>query len=229
MKEKVLKRTIMKRPISIILVFVIALTIIPGKSQNAHAALGFLETTASNATFYESGCLKSLDISIQADGFYAEAYGKIAIHSDATSYGWDNRYSSSDNQTTWPEAIDDPTMIAISDSEFKWSDGDRCTVTVTFADNKIPVNENKTYRMYLWTRAVRYGIYPDTEFPLLSTGDGGLKLGDTVIESSQTTHNHINNYGVTTTNTSNDTLTWYCSATDCTSGATSAETAKNLH
>ena len=160
------------------LALLMALTLVPMLSETVYAA-NFSKIEMSNPTFYESGCLKSLDVTIQANGSYADAYGKIGIHTGASQYTWSNRYISSSSCTEWPETISDSTLLGLSTSEFLWTDCKEHKVTVQFEDGKIPCNQEKTYVVHLWTRAQSYGIYTDATFDnLKTTADGKLSFGN---------------------------------------------------
>lgn len=147
-------------------------------------AVTFDKTIVNNTTFYPSGCLKSLNITVKASGNYATAYGKIAIHSGTTQYNFNRRYTS--NGAGWPESINDSSLIAISNNEFLWTDCKEHTVTVVFPDNKIPCDQAGTYYVYLWTRAQSYGVYPDWKFndTLTVSADGKIKFGSAEVPTS---------------------------------------------
>lgn len=179
MKEKTFKKGVKKRLLSIVLALVMMFTLIPISSRIAYAA-SFSKTEISNPTLYESGCLKTLDVTIQAiNEGYTPAYGKIGVHKEYSSYSWNNKYIESRDCTAWPETIEDPTMVGLSTTEFLWTDCKEHTVTVQFEDGKIPCDQEKTYIVYLWTRAQIIGIYPDYTFGALKTkADGKLSFGD---------------------------------------------------
>ena len=126
-------------------------------------------------TVYDSGCLKSLSLVIDADITYAEAYGRIAIHTQQSKYGWNNRYTY-DGTASWPDMPETGFLTWGSGDEFLWSDGAPHPVTVNFQDNVVNLKADGTYYVYLWTRSTRYGIYPDAlVYTLTSSGDGTLK------------------------------------------------------
>ena len=143
-------------------------------------AASFSKSEISNPTLYESGCLKTLDVTIQAiNEGYTPAYGRIGVHTEVSSYSYTNQYISSNNCTTWPETINDPTLVGLSTAEFLWTDCQEHTVTVQFEDGEIPCNQDKTYVVHLWTRAEIIGIYPDHTFGnLVTNANGKLFFGD---------------------------------------------------
>ena len=80
-----------KRVLCILLSLALVLGLIPEMSLTAYAADFYFEDCILDVELYPSGCLKSMNVKIVPEGNYAEAYGKIAIHSQATQYTWENR------------------------------------------------------------------------------------------------------------------------------------------
>lgn len=161
------------RLLSLVLSLVLVVGLMPVICLPGYAA-NFSTKTAGNFQYYSSGCLKSIDVTIQAaSGSYALAYGRIAVHKSKTSYGWENRYATAGN--SWPTSITDITVCALSnDAEFVWTDCNEHKVTVSFADNKVPMTAGKTYYIYLWTRSPDFGVYPDAligSFTVKENGD----------------------------------------------------------
>lgn len=149
------------------------------------------DNSISNCTTYSSGCLKSISITIDAVGSYATAYGKIAIHTQTSKYGWNNRWTY-DGSSSWPASIANDGFITWgSGNEFLWSDGNPHPVTVEFPDNVVNLNNNQTYYVYLWTRAPSYGIYPDALVYTLKTSGGKLtdSSGNVLVDGNSHTHN----------------------------------------
>ena len=83
MKEKMWKGKKLKKLISFLISFAIIMTSlwinpIPIMALNAVDE----SCTVSNPIFWDDGSLKSLTVSFQATGNYADAYGKIGIHKE---------------------------------------------------------------------------------------------------------------------------------------------------
>lgn len=149
-----------RRLLSLVLSLVLVVGLMPAIYLPGYAA-SFSTMTACNYEYYSpSGCLKSIDVTIQAvPDSYALAYGKIAVHTAETSYGWYNKYTGSGS--VWPSPINDPTLLALDTNEFQWTDCQLHTVTVSFSDNMVKMEPGTTYYVYLWTRSPTFGIYPD--------------------------------------------------------------------
>ena len=126
-------------------------------------------------TMYDSGCLKSLSLVIQAVGSYAEADGKIAIHTKTTDLSYSNPYLK--DGTAWPDTVTlDGFLTWGSGDSFTWTNNLSHPVTVNFRDNVVNLKAAGTYYVYLWTRSETYGVYPDAlVYTLTSSGDGTLK------------------------------------------------------
>lgn len=158
--------------------------------MEAKAAANFEAPIIEEITLHDSGCLKKITITIEAipmtEGSWNEAYGKIAIHNAETSYGYTNRVLTGKN-LEWP---DESTLIqgdrttigfAVSDKdksweadEFLWTDCDPHKITFEFADGKINLLDTANYYIYLWSRALEYGIYPDHLLGTIHTENGSL-------------------------------------------------------
>lgn len=83
--------------------------------------------------------------------------------------------SGAQNPSDWPNTVNKEGFIAFGNGdEFKWSDGNKCLVTVQFGENVIDLNATADYYIYLWTRAPSYGIYPNLQLRHLTTADGKL-------------------------------------------------------
>ena len=134
-----------------------------------------LSCTFGTITLYDSGCLKSMQMSIQDMASHATAVGKIAIYSQKSQYGWDNRYSYA-TDAQWPATVENDGFLAWGDGdEFTWTDRNKHDITVNFTDGAIPLSgKDATYYVYLWTRSTSYGIYPDAILTNLQVKNGQL-------------------------------------------------------
>ena len=64
-------------------------------------------------------------------------------------------------------------------SELLWTDLEEHSGKFTFEDNKISLaEEGKVYYVYLWTRAMKHGIYPDEVLAKLTVANGKLTITD---------------------------------------------------
>ncbi|MCI5501559.1 MAG: hypothetical protein MR409_06520 [Lachnospiraceae bacterium] len=183
------KKHIRKRILSIVLSLAMVITsIVWTKPQEAKAAN--FNNSMSGFEVYPSGCLKSMVITIHAVGTYATAYGKIAIHTQQSKYDWNNRWTYNGN-ASWPDSIENDGFVVWGEgAEFLWSDGKSYEINVSFNDGVVNLKEDKTYYVYLWTRATSYGIYPDALVYTLKTSGGKLtdSSGNTLVEAAN--HNH---------------------------------------
>lgn len=163
------------------LAFIIAAVMI-FTSVDVTAFAAEFNNSASDFQMYQSNCLKSMKITISPQGSYATAYGRIAIHTKESGYGWSNRYMKQSGITEWPsellnsipEDLKNDGMIAWGEgNEFEWTSGTN-TITVEFPDGVIDLNNTQEYYVYLWTRSANYGIYPDGLICKFKTQDGKL-------------------------------------------------------
>ena len=121
---------------------------------------------------YNSGCLKSMKITITPIGNYGAAMGRIGVHSAQSKFGWNNRYSY--DGSSWPATIENDNFICFADGdEFEWTSGTHI-VTVQFADGQVSLNESGSIYVHLWTRSTSYGIYNDALIGVLKTEDDKL-------------------------------------------------------
>lgn len=143
----------------------------------------FSYTVSDMQVYPDDGSLKSLKISIQSlYSGYAIAYGKIAILSAQTAY-YENEpwFDAATARQGWPTLTKfqakDPTVLAIGNGdEFRWTDGNRYTITVGFTKGQVPLKKTDTYYVYLITRQSSRGIYPDCLLTTLeSKGNGSLE------------------------------------------------------
>lgn len=178
-------------------------------------ALTAAKKEVKDLVLYPSGCLKSMTVVFQADGRYGTAYGKIGIQKQSTSMSYTNPYlpgSSAQTPNSWPDTVDREGFIAFgSGSEFLWSNGGECVVTVSFSDGAVDLNTTQDYYIYLWTRSATYGIYPDALLRHLKTEGGKLvdESGNTMVENK---HTHSWSTEWTTT----EDFHWHeCTVSDC--------------
>lgn len=166
-----------------------------------------ISASASNPQYYDSGCLKSLDISVKSQHSYATAYGKIAVHNGTSSYDYYHPYAS--NGASWPDLSGDRTFVALgSGAEFEWTDMQLHTMTVLFPDGQVQMNQNSTYPVYLWTRSTAYGVYPDKHVGDIRTNSAGLQFNNSNLGGNTPTVAHSHIWQITGDNT--DTLTATC-------------------
>ena len=184
-----------ERMLSIVLTFAMVVSLFVGIAPMEVQAAGFYTPIIDrdSITLYASGCLKDITITVQADGYYADAYGRIGIHNGASPYNWDNRFISS-GCNYWPEESEfvngDSTFVGFANgNEFLWTDGNPHTITFTFDDGKIDLSQTQNYNIYLWTRSSKYGVYTDALLGILKTEDGKLldDSGNTLFDSSTVT------------------------------------------
>ena len=195
------------RLLSLLLSLVLAVGMVSTMLPAACAYEADISASASNPQFYDSGCLKSLDISVKTQYIYATAYGKIAVHNGKSSYDYFNPYTS--NGASWPDLSGDPTFVALgSGAEFEWTDMKLHTMTVLFPDGQVQMNQNKTYPVYLWTRSTSYGVYPDKHVGDISTSSAGLEFNNGNLGGNTPTVTHSHIWQITGDNT--DTLTATC-------------------
>ena len=192
----------LKKMLGVLLCLVLLISLMPRTSIKIKAASFEFDNCISDTVLYPSGCLKSMKIKIVPNGSYAQAYGKIAIHSKKTQYNWENRYLNS-GQSDWSNVNDsalkssDGLVAWSAGSEFCWtnwntntSDGSNI-VTVNFNDGDINLNSTGTFYIYLWTRSSNYGIYTDGLIGTLNAGEGQLKVGETVVADTSTVDTSI--------------------------------------
>ena len=157
-----------------------------------------LPQTAKAATFQSSGCvsdvvidssgyLKSMKVAVVPSGNYATAYGKVAVHSKASAYDWDNRYIKT-GASNWNDVNN--AYLENNDGLMHWADGDEFVwtegphdVTIQFSNNEVYLNSSTPIDLYiyLWTRSPIYGIYTDGLISHLTVGNGAIKEGSTVV------------------------------------------------
>ena len=163
-----------------------------------------ISASVGNIQYYASGCLKSIDISVKAQSYYARAYGKIAVHNGTSAYDYYRPYNS--NGATWPNLSGDPTFVALGiGDEFEWTDMQLHTMTVSFQDGQVRMDQGGTYPVYLWTRSTNYGVYPDKCVGGIQVGNGGLSF---VTGGNNPGSAHTHSWQITGDNT--DTLTATC-------------------
>lgn len=189
------KKRILSFVLSLVMVCTVFAGIVPLKASAAEFAKIIVDTSAIE--LYESGCLKSIPITIQAelyDGMtaYQDAWGKIAIHNAESNFKYkpeENRYSL--DGTKWPEDYSrDTSLIRFAGGdEFLWSNCNPYGRTFTFVDGEINLLVNGTYYVYLWTRAPQFGVYPDKILATLTVSNGELKFGDDVLATVPKTYN----------------------------------------
>ncbi|MGN1179792.1 MAG: hypothetical protein ACI4SD_01160 [Suilimivivens sp.] len=189
MRAVISKKKLEKKICTVMLSIVLILTLAVWNRPLEIKAAGF-NNSISDFELYSSGCLKSMKITIDADGVYATAYGKIAIHTQPSRYGWNNRWTY-DGSSAWPSTITDDGFVTWgAGNEFLWSDGNPHEITVEFDDGVVNLNSQNTYYVYLWTRATSYGIYPDALVYTLKTQGGKLEdsSGNTLVQADTHTH-----------------------------------------
>ena len=94
--------------LSLLLSLVLVVGMVSTMLLTASAYEPNISASAGNTQYYDSGCLKSIDISVKALYEYADAYGKIAVHNGTSSYDYFHAYAS--NGAFWPELSGDPTL-----------------------------------------------------------------------------------------------------------------------
>ena len=189
MKEKMWKGKKLKKLISFLISFAIIMTSLWINPIPIMALTAVDEScTVSNPEFWDDGSLRSLTVSFQASGSYADAYGKIGIHKEISQKNWNSpAYTDNNGNKTWP-SLDllkegDTTLITISNKEeFLWTDCKKYEVTVTFTEGTVKEGD---FYIYLWTRSSRYGFYPDYKYSnILSIQDEKLTYGGTEVPSA---------------------------------------------
>ena len=161
-----------KRIISFVVTAAMVLSLMIANVSEVKAAN--FNNSIIGTTLYPSGCLESMTLSIKAAGNYATAYGKIAIHSAPSRYGWDNRWTKNGN-ASWPETVENDNFITWGEGEeFLWTDCQQHIIEVFFNDGDVNLSQNGDFHVYLWTRATAYGIYPDAHIYKLTVSDGQL-------------------------------------------------------
>ena len=161
-----------KRIISFVVTAAMVLSLMIANVSEVKAAN--FNNSIIGTTLYPSGCLESMTLSIKAAGNYATAYGKIAIHSAPSRYGWDNRWTKNGN-ASWPETVENDNFITWGEGEeFLWTDCQQHIIKVFFNDGDVNLRQNGDFHVYLWTRATAYGIYPDAHIYKLTVSDGQL-------------------------------------------------------
>lgn len=193
--------------LSLLLSLVLVVGMVSTMLLSASAFEPNISASAGNTQYYDSGCLKSIDISVKALYKYADAYGKIAVHNGTSSYDYFHAYAS--NGAFWPDLSGDPTFVALgSGGEFEWTDMKLHTMTVLFQDGQVKMDQNKTYPVYLWTRSTVYGVYPDKHIGDIKIGDEGLKFNNDFVDGNNSVVTHSHSWQITGDNT--DTLTAAC-------------------
>ncbi len=209
--EKKKRHSILKRAMAIALSLMLAFTGFQLTGLRAQAAEFNFDNCISDVIVNQSGYLKSMKVKIVPKEKYADAYGKIAVHSKESQYSFaiNKRYLNT-GQSDWTNVNDDDLkkdglLAWSSGAEFRWTDWNSSTndgsnvVNVEFSDNHINLNQDGTYYIYLWTRSSTYGIYPDVLLGTISAGNGKLISGGKEIEiSAQIT---LDNQGATTAGT----------------------------
>lgn len=200
-----------KRILSFVLSFVMMCTVFAGIAPLKASALDFEMLDVSNIKLYDSGCLKEITIKFKAaklpisstnpDGTYNDAFGRIAIHTALVDHSqWHYRepviktpeWPSKDTNGNIPaikDKINTFMGFAKGDDEFFWTDLRVCEDTFEFEDGKINLLVNGKYYVYLWTRALEYGVYPDALMATLEVGDGKLNFNGELLKEVPKTIN----------------------------------------
>lgn len=200
-----------KRILSFVLSLVMVCTVFAGIAPLKASALDFEMLNVSNIELYDSGCLKKLTIKFQAEklpisstnptGTYKDAYGRIAIHTALVDHSqWHYRHPVI-TEPVWPSKDNNGNIPAITneintfmgfakgDGEFFWTDLRVCEDTFEFEDGEINLLVNGKYYVYLWTRALEYGVYPDALMATLEVGDGKLNFNGELLKEVPKTFN----------------------------------------
>ena len=168
----IMRKITRTKVMSILLTFAMIFSLFIGNSSMKIYAADFQDPNVRNICLYNSGCLKSMEMTIAPIGTYGAATGRIGVHSAQSKFGWNNRYSY--DGSSWPATIENDNFICFADgAEFVWTSGTH-NVTVQFDDGQVSLKQSGSIYVHLWTRSTAYGVYPDALICVLKTEDGKL-------------------------------------------------------
>lgn len=151
-------------------------------------ALNLSELTIKDATYYDSGALKGLT----AEFYWKNASAKSRLvlmsktlrsageegtnssYGDFTNYGYyGKKFMSFDEVINWDNTYETFGIISYS-SESNISIDNKNTLSISFEENALPLDENKIYYVYMWTH-YNYFVYPDALICAIQVCDGAVK------------------------------------------------------
>lgn len=178
-----------KRILSVLLCLCMALALM---SVTALAALTATNIQVTDATYYDSGAVKSVTTKFGWD--QAGVTGRLVLmterlrskgeagtdssYGDFTNFGY---YAKNYNFETFDDVVKHDTdnnnvfgIISYTEEQAISSGTDNNEMSISFAETAIPLNKDATYYVYFWTK-YQEEYYPDNLILAFTVKNGGLK------------------------------------------------------
>lgn len=182
-----------KRVWSLVLSFAMMVTLFMWNGVEAKAAI-VENVVVSDIQKYDNGFLKSFNLSYyvgypSAGTPAPETPARVSVQTQPFADGdftENGDYASSHDYTDWPDVPGDCGFVTWNSGGFnRPASGNNHSITISFAENTIDLNETQTYYMYIWAYYDNYNsdIYPDAYVYEFTTGTGDF-TGSTTPPSS---------------------------------------------
>ena len=166
-----------KRMISLLLALALCLSLLP-----VMAMADAIDIRVTNATYYDSGALKSITATFGWSG--AETTCQLALmttelkpgadggHGDFTNFGnYANKHDTFKDVLADDERTGTFGIISYTNEQSTHAG----SATFTFNDTDIPLSVDKTYYVVVWTTWGSYGCYPDNLVCAIRVKDGKIE------------------------------------------------------
>ena len=154
--------------LALIMVFGLAVPAFAGPAENI---------VVSSAEYYDSGALKTLTTNFKWGLGYAGATCRLVLmttelqNEDFTNFGnYGSSFDDFEEVLSHDEANGTFGIVSYS-NEIETEMGETYNITFNFKETDIPLSQDKTYFVYLWTYYTRH-YYPDNLFYVINVKEG---------------------------------------------------------